>query len=180
MKRSLFRDNKVNHPEYLILKLIQQIFFEHLVGARHSARHWADSSITVIHIISPCHPSGFITLHDDSEPHIHPQACLPWQLGEEWCGHSMKSTNICWRNEIERNPSFPQALSTWHRARNIPWSPGRQGPPKLLKASPVCGDQQFLIGWAAHTCTRGQSEQRFWNRLRAFSRVLLELFETSQ
>lgn len=120
--------------------------------------------------LSPCHPQALTTPHDDSEPYIHPQACLPWQLGEEWCGHSRKSTNICWRNELERNPSlwFPHTSSTGHTE----WETftGPVGGRSLQICSQYhleVGRTEFLIEGAAHTCTRGQSEQHFWSWLRA-------------
>lgn len=112
--------------------------------------------------LSPCHPQPLTTPHDDSEPYIYPQACLPWQLGEEWCGHRRKSSNICWRNELERNPSlsFPQALSTGHTEWETFTGPlGSRILPSCSQHHLEVGRTGFLIEQAAHTCTRGQSEQ---------------------
>ena len=46
---------KVNHQEHCLLKQIQQMFSEHVLCARHSARHWADSSFTAVSSCVP-HP----------------------------------------------------------------------------------------------------------------------------
>lgn len=103
------------------------MFSEHLLRARHGARHQADSSSIVVSpcVPHPCHPPALFTPSHDSEPTFTLKpAFLPWQLGEEGCGHSRKSTNICWSNKMERSPSLKHRT---HRVRNIPWPPGEAG-----------------------------------------------------
>lgn len=85
MKRSSLRDNskKVNHPEYLILRFNNCFQGIYLAPGTVLGSGQIAASLLSAPVRPPSPSPALPTPHGAAEPHIHPQARLPCQLGEE-------------------------------------------------------------------------------------------------